>query len=359
MPLTTLRLENFRNFSELSLELSPSLNVLEGGNAQGKTNMLEAIYVLANGRSFRTSQRGSLLQEGQTQARLETEILHRDLISKLTGSLTVEEKRFTLNGKTLTRWEKLWEIFRVLIFTPESTAWFRSSPAGRRNYLDQAIATHFRSYRPVLRRYGRVVSQRNQLLEGRAPRELLEPYSQQWAELAGQILLARREYLKELLPRWRERLSQLTSTAGELNARWEGRVSNLEPWGPDVLLQALESVYPEESRRCHTVLGPHREDLGVYLVSRPVREVASQGQQRMLTIALKLAEADLFVAKTGLSPTFLLDDIGSELDPRHLNRLLQTLGELHSQTLLTTAHRGEYASLGARTFQVKRGQIQS
>lgn len=359
MPLTTLRLENFRNFSELSLRFSPSLNVLEGDNAQGKTNLLEAIYVLANGRSFRTPQRGSLIQEGKDLARLEAEIQHKDLMSKLTGSIAVEEKRFILNGKNLTRWEKLWEIFRVLIFTPESTAWFRSSPSGRRNYLDQAISTHFRSYRAVLRRYGRVVSQRNQLLERRASRDLLEPYSQQWAELAGQILLARREYLKELLPRWRERISQLTTTTGELNARWEGRVSQLEPWGPDALLQALESVQQEEFRRCHTVLGPHREDLGVYLGNLPVREVASQGQQRMLTIALKLAEADLFVAKTGLSPLFLLDDIGSELDQGHLNRLLQTLGDLHSQTLLTTAHRGEYASLGARTFQVKGGLIQS
>ena len=135
-------------------------------------------------------------------------------------------------------------------------------------------------------------------------------------------------------------------------------MSNLEAWDQEGLLSALESVREEETRRCHTVLGPHREDLGVYLDGRPVQEVASQGQQRMLTIALKLAEADLFVEKTGLSPVFLLDDIGSELDLGHLKRLLQTLRELHSQTLLTTAHPGEYASLGARTFQVKSGQIQ-
>jgi len=169
------------------------------------------------------------------------------------------------------------------------------------------------------------------------------------------LMAWRQEYLAELMPRWVKRLAGLTQSVTGLLARWEGPVPQSPPPTAEQLLEALAGVAAEERRTGHTRLGPHREDLVLYWEERPVREVASQGQQRLIAIALKLAEADLYLARYGHAPVFLLDDVGSELDPQHLAALLKSLRTMDSQTVLTTAHPGEYSALEAKTFTLKGG----
>jgi DNA replication and repair protein RecF len=357
VPILTLSIQNFRNIERQEWELSPGLNVLEGENAQGKTNLLESLYFLANGRSFRTQEALSLIRFGSTAAQLQANIGHGSLTSLLEMNLDEAGKKIRLQGKALSGMATVYKVLRVLIFTPESTALFRSAPSVRRRYFDLATGVHRSGYSELLGRYARVLRQRNRLLEQGRPPEELEPFDHQWAELVRLIMAEREEHLRELLPLWQERLAMLAHFHIPLSARWEGRLSREEHPDEAALLRALRDRSAEERRYGRTVLGPNRDDLAVYFGSQWVREVASQGQQRILTIALKLAEADLFAAKTGLSPIFLLDDVGSELDLRHMGQLLEILAGIHAQTVLTTARSGSFASLRARTFRVEAGRL--
>lgn len=357
MPVTKLTIQNFRNIEHIDWESSPGLNVLEGENAQGKTNFLEAVYFLANGRSFRTSDETHLIQFGKGELGLHGLLQQGDLETPVEVRFSLEKREVRFQGKTLRGLAKLHEWMRVLVFTPDSCSLFRGTPSGRRRYFDHAASVQCAGYTDLLQRYHRVLRQRNQILEqGGAPPCLKESFDLQWAELASQVMQVRHTYLEDLLPLWKMRLESLFRLAFPLEVRWEGRIGQASP-DPQTLLNKLEEVREEERHYRVTLLGPQREDLVARVEGTLLREIASQGQQRMLVIALKLAEADLFQEKFRRAPIFLLDDLGSELDAGHLEKLLQVLGDLHAQTFLTTAQRGIYRSLKARTFRVQGGGL--
>ena len=357
MALQKLHIQSFRNLHDVQWDLGPGLNVLEGENAQGKTNLLEAIYFLANGRSFRNVTWEELIPWGETRAQWEGQVVARDLKSEIRVQLSEAGKELEWNGKSLGTWRTIGPVFRVLIFTPESTALLRTAPVSRRRYFDHALSLLHAQYGAWLNRYQRLVQQRNQLLQTGGDGEALEAFDQQWAEQTGQISAARRKYLEELLPLWRARIQQLSKTIPAVSAQWEGPLGEADLQSTTTLLSALQSRRREEQRAGHTLVGPHREDLQVFLDGHPVRAVASQGQHRILTIALKMAEADRYRQTMEQSPVFLLDDLGSELDPNHLRHLLHLLDELNAQTLLTTAQAGSLASLKAPTYWVQAGAI--
>ncbi len=358
MPVQSLSIQNFRNIQELHWELSPGLNVLEGDNAQGKTNLLEAVYYCANLKSFRTLEQESLIRHGETAARIHSSLIHEDLTYRLEISLSTDEKKILFQGKELTKRATLHESIRALVFTPDSTTLFRGSTTVRRRYFDHAISLHQPMYAKWLSRYQRILAQRNQQLGWGRRDELLETYNQQWAEHALEVMRMREEYLAELTPLWEKRFSELSGNQWKLRPSWEGKLWNIIPRHSENLLQALQETAPEEARQRRTILGPHRDDFTVQFENHPVREIASQGQQRLLVIALKLAEADLFQLQHQKSPIFLLDDLGSELDPHHQHLLLELLGDLKAQTILTTTQQGAYGPLKAKTFRVQVGAIQ-
>lgn len=357
MALQSLHIQSFRNLRDVHWDVDPGLNVLEGENAQGKTNLLEAIYFLANGRSFRMVPWEDLIPWDETGARWQGRVEARGLESEIRVSLSEAGKGLELNGKALGTWRNIGPVFRVLVFTPESTALFRAAPELRRRYFDHALSLLHPSFGTWLNRYQRLVRQRNLILQSGGSAASLEAFDLQWAEMSKEIAAARRRYLQELLPLWLERIRQLSQTLPDLTARWVGAIPETDWIETETLLAALQARRAEELRVGHTLVGPHREDLQVYLGGHPIRSVASQGQHRILTIALKMAEADRYRRAMDQSPVFLLDDLGSELDPKHLGHLLALLDELHAQTLLTTAQTGSLASLKAPTLRVHRGQI--
>jgi DNA replication and repair protein RecF len=358
--LLHLHIQSFRNLRDIRWDVAPGLNVLEGENAQGKTNLLETIFFLANGRSFRNLSWEELIPWGETGAQWEGRVVSRELASEIRVKLGGAGKELELNGKALGTWRTIGPVFRVLVFTPESTALLRAAPVSRRRYFDHALSLLHPLYGSWLNRYQRLVQQRNQLLQmglGGGAAEALAAFDQQWAEQTQQISAARRTYLAELLPLWLGRIQQLSTTLPKLTARWEGPLGEEDLQTTETLLTALQSQRREELHAGHTLMGPHREDLQVFLGGHPARAVASQGQHRILTIALKMAEADRYRQTVGQSPVFLLDDLGSELDPQHLRHLLHLLDELNAQTILTTAQTGSLAPLKAPTYLVRAGEI--
>lgn len=355
MTFQRLEIRNFRNITSLNWELGEGLNVLEGANGQGKTNLLEALYFLAHGRSFRTRDRMSLIKKDQAFASLGAQIRKGELSHSLKCTLSEERRELLWNGKVQSHWTKVYGILQVLLFTPESTGLFRAAPASRRRYFDQAIGAIFPEYSQGMLRYQRVLQQRNQMLKDRVSSQWREPYDLQWAQWTRKIMASRQEYLRKLMPFWRQRLEALSSEVREIQAQWEGPLPQELLPEEEELLTRLQTVEHEEWRCGHSRLGPHRDDLVVYWQGRAVKEIASQGQQRLMAIALKLAEADLYRESQGHAPVFLLDDVGSELDPKHLAQLLRCLRTMASQTVLTTAHPGEYAALEAKTFTIRGG----
>jgi DNA replication and repair protein RecF len=357
MPIQALSILNFRNLEPQEFQPAFSLNVIEGDNAQGKTNLLEAIYYLANGKSFRATESQSLIRFDAGQAELGARWEQEGLEYRMELRLGPEGREVKFQGKAIVRLAPVQESLRVLVFTPDSSQLFRSAPLARRRYFDHAIAVQSPSYGSALNRYQRVLRQRNHLLESGAPTHLLEPFDRQWAENAHELMAERRAYLEKLLPVWRKRWRALSGEDWRLSARWDGPIAEARVRNPEALLEALGEIHSEERRQGRSLLGPQREDLVLSLEEHPVREAASQGQQRMLVIGLKLAEADLFREKSRRSPVFLLDDLGSELDERHRRLLLGSLGEIEAQTFLTTAQSGAYAALHARNFRVESGRI--
>jgi len=352
-----LTIRNFRNLEEQGFHPGEGLNVLEGDNAQGKTNLLEAIYYLANGKSFRAAETESLIRFGEPQAELAAHWEQETLDYRLELRVRPEGRETKFQGKAIVRLTPVQASLRVLVFTPDSSQLFRSPPLTRRRYFDHAIAVQSPTYGSALNRYQRVLRQRNHLLESGAPPHLLEPFDHQWAESAAELMSERRAYLEILLPIWKSRWRALSGEDWALSASWQGPVEEERVEHPEALLEALAGLRSEERRQGRTLLGPQREDLVLSLEGHPVREAASQGQQRMLVIGLKLAEADLFRENSRRSPVFLLDDLGSELDERHRRLLLDSLGEIEAQTFLTTAQHGAYAALHARNFRVVSGRI--
>lgn len=357
MAIQALTIRNFRNLESQEFLPGPGLNVLEGENAQGKTNLLEAIYYLANGKSFRPAETESLIRFEAPQAELLACWEQEGLDYRLELRLKPEGRELKFQGKSIVRLAPVQASLRVLVFTPDSSQLFRSAPLSRRRYFDHAIAVQNPAYGTALNRYQRVLRQRNHLLESGAATSLLEPFDRQWAEIAAELLSERRKYLHKLMPVWKKHWLALTGEDWRLGARWEGPVAEARIDSPDLLLEALSEVHYEERRQGRSLLGPQREDLVLSLESHPVREAASQGQQRMLVIGLKLAEADLFREDSRRSPVFLLDDLGSELDERHRRLLLDSLGEIEAQTFLTSAQSGSFAALHARNFRVESGRI--
>ncbi|MCC6274180.1 MAG: DNA replication and repair protein RecF [Deltaproteobacteria bacterium] len=357
MALESLHIRDFRNITLQDWRLAPGLNVLEGENAQGKTNFLEAVYYLANGRSFRGSESENLIRFGREGAELRAAWSHEGLEHRLAMRLFPQSREVEFQKKTIVRLASVQASLRVLVFTPDSAMLFRSPPQARRRYFDHAIAVQRPGYATLLTRYQRVLRQRNQLLERGGPPDLEASFDRQWAESALALMREREAYLEALQGPWRERYQTLLGEPAELRWRWTGPLYEREALDFEGLRQALDSVKPEERRRGLTLLGPQRDDLAAVLEGHPLKEIASQGQQRMLVIALKLAEADLFQAQSSRAPVFLLDDLGSELDARHQSLLLGMLGELKAQTILTSAQQGAYAALHARTFSVQEGRL--
>ncbi|HEX5034187.1 MAG TPA: DNA replication/repair protein RecF [bacterium] len=357
MAIQALTIRRFRNLEDQNFLPSAGLNVLEGDNAQGKTNLLEAIYYLANGKSFRAAELPNLIRFDSASAELSACWEQEGLDYRLEVQLRPEGRELKFQGKPIVRLAPVQSSLRVLVFTPDSSQLFRLAPLSRRRYFDHAIAVQSPSYASALSRYQRVLRQRNHLLESGAPSHLLEPFDRQWAETAAELLSERRAYLERLLPIWKKRWRALSGEDWRLSAAWAGPVAESRIGDPEALLEALTEVGAEERRQGRSLLGPQREDLVLALEDHPVREAASQGQQRMLVIGLKLAEADLFRENSRRAPVFLLDDLGSELDERHRRLLLESLGEIEAQTFLTSAQSGAYAALHARNFRVESGRI--
>jgi DNA replication and repair protein RecF len=331
LQIDRVELSDFRNYRSLSLSPAPHLNVLTGLNAQGKTNLLEALGVLLLGRSFRGAKAAEMLGWGAAGAFVGGEIRRGDTVRAVRRAIVPREDGSWGVGGEGCAWA------RAIGFGWQDLAILTEGPQARRSFIDGFAGKLYAAHLSGLARYRQVLARRNHLLQsgmvGSALRGALTPWSEQLARL-GIELLARRRSALEALQEEARALYPILAGSGEVTLRYCGELP-AESTEADVLA-AFDAHFAEEARRGQTVVGPHRDDLLIEVDERDLRRYGSRGQQRLMALALRLAEAGPVARAVGSAPVLLLDDALSELDPQVQARLIEHVAGA-GQVFLTTA----------------------
>ncbi len=346
MRLSRLSLTDFRNYRTAALELPSGVSVFAGANAQGKTNLLEAIYVLGTYKSFKTSHNRDLIRIGASEAVVGGTVDDAGLARDLEVTLTPGGRRARVNRKPVRRLEDFFGACPVILFAPEDLSLVKGAPALRRRFLDRAIFTGWPGYLPALQAYLAAVQQKQALLRaaphgGVAADATREAWDAALVQHGVEVIRRRARVTADLGPFLAEAYRRLAGAgAGEatLTYRTGARV---DPAAPEAdltaaLAAAVEAAAAEERRRGVVVVGPHRDDLLLALDGRDLRLYGSQGEQRSFVVALKLAELALLTDRLGTAPLFLLDDVTSELDAARRRGLVDSLAAAGAQVFLTT-----------------------
>ncbi len=355
MFLRCLALADFRNYRSLAVEFAPGVNLFWGANAQGKSSLLEAVYFLITGRSFRTQRLKDLVRDGATTFCIEALFSKQGVDHQIQVRSDGSRHRILLNQTSCPALSSLLGRLQGVIHTAEDAALIRGAPALRRRYLYLQLAQADPVYLRALARYHRALKQRNLLLKT-GDRLDLENWNQPLAEAAALIALRHHSLvaaLNELSPRVQDVLSANQDQL-ELSYKSEA-VAHTDP---ELLahryLEALQKNVHRELAFGSTLIGPHRDDLTILLQTREARYFASEGQQRSCAAALRLAEWHRLRDATGETPLMLIDDMGLGLDPYRRQQFEQQLESL-GQVFVTSP----VESLSGKTFEIKAAQISS
>ncbi|MDB9529027.1 DNA replication/repair protein RecF [Oscillatoria sp. CS-180] len=368
MFLKTLELRHFRNYSEQRIDFTAPKTILLGENAQGKSNLLESVELLATLKSHRTSRDRDLIQDGHSNARITAEV-NRDIgYADLALVLRDKSRRTAIrNGEKLRRQMDFLGALNAVQFSSLDLDLVRGGPGERRSWLDTLLMQLEPVYAYILGQYQQALKQRNALLK---QEEVLPDQAQlalwdaQLAALGTRVIRRRSRGLARLVPLaqyWHEAISGKTEY---LQLRYAANVSCDEDDATVIQSAFLERIQRRaiaEQYQHTTLVGPHRDDIEFTINDTPARQYGSQGQQRTLVLALKLAELELIESVIGDPPLLLLDDVLAELDLNRQNQLLETIQD-RFQTLITTTHLGSFDAQwlnASQVLQVVAGQITS
>jgi DNA replication and repair protein RecF len=352
MLLESIEAHNFRNLGG-EIFWGEGLNVISGENGQGKTNWLEAIYLLATSKSFRTQRPQEAIRFGENLSVVRGRVaraqdVHRDLQVTLQGT----SKTLSLNGKRESVASYLSQL-HVVPFTADELEVVRGGPDARRRFLDRGVVSLHHSYVQTLADYQRVIKQKNRLLQDISDsetnidnaRELIEPWNEQIANLGATIHRARRDYVERICGNLQQRLFERE----EVTIRY---VSALEGTGDQedyesLIKERLHLRLNAEIASGYSLIGPHRDDLEILFDGRDIRTYGSSGQQRSALILLDLAAISVYYSWHNEYPLFLMDDVDAELDKKRIGHLLEHL-EGRTQTFITTSKNDLIKEFAAR-----------
>lgn len=339
MILKSVALSHFRNYDDLYMEFDKGTNILYGDNAQGKTNVLESIYVSGTTKSHKGSKDRELIQFGQEEAHIRTIVEKGGLDYQIDMHLKKNKsKGIAINRMPIKKASELFGILNIVFFSPEDLNIIKNGPSERRRFLDVELCQLDKIYLYNLTKYNKVLNQRNRLLKDISFRpELLDTlavWDMQLIEYGRKIIRTRKEFVEELNGIVYEIHKNISGNKEELVLKYE----------PDVLEENLE----QELARCRekdlkfgqTSVGPHRDDLCFMIQEIDVRKFGSQGQQRSCALSLKLSEIELVKKSIRETPVLILDDVLSELDSNRQNFLLNSIHDI--QTVITCTGLDEF-----------------
>lgn len=348
-----LEVSAFRNLTSVSLTPTAGLNILEGNNGSGKTSLIEAVYMLAMARSFRTHKSARVIQHGEDHlllfAQLSDGASHRLGLQRYSDS----RMQIKLDAEVVRSRSELARFLPLQLITPESIQLITGSPGERRQYLDWMMFHVEPTFQACWSQYQRYLRQRNALLRERRLGELLS-WSQGLVEQGLKLDQFRRQTINRLKPHLQHYLDELIpGTSVDISYR--------QGWRSDLTLEeALWASHEADLSQKYTTVGPHRADLMMRSGEQRVIEIFSRGQLKLLLCALKLAQLEYLKELTGKTPIVLVDDLPAELDCEHRSQLLTLLHGLHNQIFVTTTDRShlDYSAWNdVKVFHVEHGNI--
>lgn len=357
MVIKSLKLKNYRNYELLNLNFDPKTNILYGDNAQGKTNILEALYLSGTTKSHRGTKDRDMIQFGYDESHLETVVEKNGIDFKIDMHLKKNSpKGIAINKIPIRRASELFGIVHFVFFSPEDLNIIKEGPAGRRRFIDLELSQLDKVYLSNLSNYNRIINQRNSLLKELYYREelidTLDIWDMQLAEYGEKVIAGRKKFIEQVNDIISEIHYKLTGGKERISLTYESSV------GDESLESVLKRNRERDLRLKSTSAGPHRDDLCFYVGDIDIRKFGSQGQQRTAALSLKLSEIELVKKIIRDTPILLLDDVLSELDKNRQNYLLDSIHDI--QTVITCTGLDEFVNHRFsinKIFHVKNGIV--
>lgn len=363
MYVNSLKLVNYRNYESLLIEFNKNINLILGKNGQGKTNIVESLTLMSIGKSFRTNRDKELIRFGSENLYTACLFTRNGIDKKIEIMITKDKKGIKINGVSIKSIQELLGNLNVVVFSPEDLRLIKDGPKERRNFIDKEISQIMPRYYNLLTSYNKVINQRNRLLKSqRVDSNLLDVYDQGLVNFGGEIYSIRTKFIDKLSDISNKLHKDLTSDKENLTIKYKNQLgidqkSTLEDIRKK-MLEKLEESKQQDLLNRNTKVGPHKDDLAIFINDVDVRLYGSQGQQRTASISLKLSEIELIKRELGDYPILILDDVFSELDQNRQKMLVEKLGDI--QMFVTSAdplHKNILSQSNYSVFYIEEGQL--
>lgn len=353
MYIEKIKLENFRNYKYENIELNKRINIIFGDNAQGKTNILEAIYFTSLGKSFRTNKEKEIVKENESQAKIEINFIKNNRKEKINAEIS-DKKKFYINDIPVKKLSELVGKINIVLFSPEDIEILRNEPIKRRKFLNIMISQLRPKYIFLLSEYNKVLEQRNNYLKKIKYENKSQEYLTIWDEQLEKIGIKIYEYRKEFIEKINNKIKKihLNTTENKENIEIKYK-TNIDK------KKYMENLLKNKSidiQKGYTSIGIHRDDFEIYINKKNVAIFGSQGQQRTSIISLKLAEAEVIYDEIEEYPIVLLDDFMSELDKKRINGFIQNIK--NNQVLITTTDKINLDTVVYNLYKVEKAKVE-
>ena len=353
MLITNLKLQNFRNYEQLNIDFNKGINIIYGDNAQGKTNILEAIFVSSLGKSFRTNKEKELIKIGKIFSKIEVEFSKSDRDGKIKIEIS-DKKNILINGVKIKKLSELLGIIHIVIFTPDDINILKNGPAQRRRFLDIFIGQLRPNYIYCLNMYLKALEQRNNYLKQikfeNKSEEFLEIWDEKIAEYAEKVFNYRLEFINKIKNKIKSVHNIITENNEEIDIEYISDFTSKEEF-----FKKLKNNRKLDIMKGYTTKGVHRDDFNMYINNNLVNVYGSQGQHRTAILSLKMSELKVIYDEIGENPILLLDDFMSELDEKRRKNFLKNIKD--TQVLVTCTDKIDIENLDFNVYNVQRGKI--
>lgn len=370
MIVNSLKIKNYRNFSSAELELNDSLNIFIGDNGQGKTNLMEAVYLASIGRTFRLNSENELIKFHENKSLVEVSMLKNNYNTKIELQLERNKKKFVLiNGVKLDKTSEMIGILNNVIFTPDDMKIIKGSPVERRKFVNIDISQIKPKYKYLLNKYKRICTERNIILKNYCTnpgnKDIINIWNDYLVNIGTEIILYRQDYINNLKKYATNIYADISGNKEKFDLSYLCNAVNLDNVDKDDVKKhyydKIHSNFNNEIQNKVTMYGPHKDDILIKINDKECKYFGSQGQQRSAILAIKLAEIEIIKEEIGEYPVLLLDDVLSELDNKRKGFLINYIQGI--QTFITTTDDHDLnvmtQNYNKKKFHVSEGKIEN